>query len=201
MPTVVEKLLRSKVTRLTGAAIAFQALAVMISIERSDRGVASPRAPVRPNFHLQSSEGSFVDSQMLRGRAYLLFFGFASCPVVCPATLMEMQSLLRAATMTSVTLPIYFVSIDSEKDPPDALKAFVSAFGDNVVGLTGSRGDIADAAKSVGVYFSDGADGIDHSALVYLVNAGGEVTDVVAAGEPRIQAMYKIRTLLASAKL
>ncbi len=69
------KMLHSRVIRLTLAALVVQALVATIVVYATfDRGVASPNAPLRPNFRLQSSEGSIVDSHLLRWRPYLLFF-------------------------------------------------------------------------------------------------------------------------------
>lgn len=194
------KMLHSRVIRLTLAALVVQALVATIVVYATfDRGVASPNAPLRPNFRLQSSEGSIVDSHLLRGRPYLLFFGFANCPAICPVTLMETQALLREAGAATHTFPVYFVSVDPARDTPEALRDFVRGFGDNVLGLTGSDEDIAAAAKSVRVYFSKSTnasvESLDHSALVYLVSSGGEVVSTFSVDEPKASALYKIRTL------
>lgn len=206
MRIAIIKMLQSRVIRLTLVAVIFQALIAMIFVDATlDRGSASPNAPMRPNFRLQSSEGSIVDSHLLRGRPYLLFFGFANCPALCPSTLMETQTLLREAGATTHTFPIYFVSVDPARDTPEALRDFVKGFGDNVLGLTGSDEDIAAAAKSVRAYFSkrrsESDERVDHSALVYLVSSGGEVVSTVSADEPKTSALYKIRTLSAFGRL
>lgn len=200
MRIAILNILRSRLIRLTLVAIIFQSLIATMFLDASlDPGIASPNAPLRPNFRLQSSEGSIVDSHLLRGRPYLLFFGFANCPVLCPSTLMETQTLLREAGATTHTFPIYFISVDPARDTPEALRDFVKGFGDNVLGLTGSDEDIATAAKSVRAYFSKRKNAsderVDHSALVYLVSSGGEVVSTVSADEPKTSALYKIRTL------
>lgn len=206
MRIAIIDMLRNRLIRLTLVALIFQALFATMFIDASlDLGIASPNAHLRPNFRLQSSEGSIVDSHLLRGRPYLLFFGFANCPALCPTTLMETQTLLREAGATTHTFPIYFVSVDPARDTPEALRDFVKGFGDNVLGLTGSDEDIAAAAKSVRAYFSKGknalVESIDHSALVYLVSSGGEVVSTVSAEEPKTSALYKIRTLSAFGRL
>lgn len=137
------RMMRGRVIKLTLAALLFQAIVAAIFVgAKLDGGIAAPGAPLRPNFRLQSSDGSVVDSRLLRGRPYLLFFGFASCPEICPTTLMETQALLREADTTTRAFPIYFVSVDPARDTPEALRDFVSGFGDNVLGLTGSGDDI-----------------------------------------------------------
>ncbi|MGD9657636.1 MAG: SCO family protein [Methylocystis sp.] len=194
------KTLQSRVIRLTLAAFAFQAIFAAIFVDATrDHDIAWPNAPLRPKFRLQSSEGSIVDSHWLRGRPYLLFFGFANCPAICPITLAETQALLREAGAPTRMFSIYFVSVDPARDTPQALRNFVSGFGDNVFGLTGSDEEIATAAKSVRAYFSKGkhasVESVDHSALVYLVSSGGEVVSTVTVDEPKANALYKIRTL------
>lgn len=205
----VARIPKTKVIRLTLFALAFQALAIASFVNStSDHGVGSGTASLRPNFHLRSSSGAIVDSHALRGRPYLLFFGFSNCPAVCPTTLMEAQALLREATPTLRPLSIYFVSVDPARDTPESLEAFVRGFGENVVGLTGTDEDVASAAKSVRAYISEqrDADGLnvvrfDHSALIYLVSSGGELFDILSVDEPRQRALYKIRTLSVYARL
>jgi len=77
------RMMRGRVIKLTLAALLFQAIVAAIFVgAKLDGGIAAPSAPLRPNFRLQSSDGSVVDSRLLRGRPYLLFFGFASCPAM-----------------------------------------------------------------------------------------------------------------------
>jgi protein SCO1/2 len=160
---------------------------------------------MRPAFRLQTTEGRVVDSGALKGRPYALFFGFASCPEMCATTLTETQALIREVAPAKQPLSVYFVTIDPERDTPQALEEFTSAFGENVVGLTGTEEAITAATKSLRVYSArhDGEDdySFDHSTLVYLVNSGGEVADMLSAGEPRANALRKIRTLAFGGRL
>lgn len=116
------------------------------------------------------------------GRLRLLFFGFASCPDVCPQTLARIvrtRGLLDDAAEGILTI---FVSVDPERDTPARLAEYLGYFdlGD-AVAVTGSPEELAEIARSFGGFFErrevEGAMGylVDHSAYVYLLDEKGEV--------------------------
>jgi protein SCO1 len=192
----------NRIVRLAFAAAITPALIILFASLLGARSSPARGQPLEPRFHLMASDGTAVDSQALRGRPYLLFFGYSRCPEICPTTLAQTEALLAEAGSNARGLPIYFVTIDPLHDTREELRKFAAGFGDNVVGLTGSEDAIIAAAKSFRAYVATdkqtGVEGINHSALVYLVSSGGEVRDVLSVEEPRHYAMYKIRTLLMS---
>ena len=132
-------------------------------------------------FALVDQEGRRVTEASYAGRHLLVFFGFTHCPDVCPLALGEVSVALDALGPAAAKVQPLFVSVDPERDTPAALKDFITAFDDRIVGLTGSPEEVAAAARAYRVYFKkvpvQGALGytMDHSAFVYLVGPGGKL--------------------------
>jgi len=114
-----------------------------------------------------------------RGRFMLVYFGYSTCPDICPTTLAVMaDSLDRLGAKASRIVPI-FVTIDPERDTPKVLKAYLKAFSPRFVGLTGDAKDVAAAARAYRVYykkvpFKGGGYAMDHSSHIYLMGPDGK---------------------------
>jgi protein SCO1/2 len=130
-------------------------------------------------FKLIDQEGRTVTDQDLRGRPFLVFFGFTHCPDVCPTALFEISEVLGKLGPDAQKVAALFVTIDPERDTPAAMKDYLSSFNPRLVGLTGDPTAIAAVAKEYRVYVKkvplDGGDyTMDHTALVYLMDKNGK---------------------------
>jgi protein SCO1/2 len=131
-------------------------------------------------FSLVGADGKPVTDRDFRGRYMLIFFGFTHCPDICPAELQVIaQALEQLGDKAKKVVPI-FITLDPERDTPQAMANYVKSFGPNFVGLTGSPEAIAAAAKAYRVAYSKvenkdsaGDYSVDHSALVYLMDPEG----------------------------
>jgi protein SCO1 len=131
-------------------------------------------------FSLVGGDGKPVTDRDFRGRYMLIFFGFTHCPDICPAELQVVaQALEQLGDKAKKVVPI-FITLDPERDTPEAMANYVKSFGPNFVGLTGSPEAIAAAAKAYRVAYckvenkeSAGDYSVDHSALVYLMDPEG----------------------------
>ena len=131
-------------------------------------------------FSLVGADGKPVTDRDFRGRYMLIFFGFTHCPDICPAELQVIaQALEQLGDKAKTVVPI-FITLDPERDTPQAMANYVKSFGPNFVGLTGSPEAIEAAAKAYRVAYSKvenkgsaGDYGVDHSALVYLMDPEG----------------------------
>jgi protein SCO1 len=131
-------------------------------------------------FSLVGGDGKPVTDRDFRGRYMLIFFGFTHCPDICPAELQVIaQALEQLGDKAKNVVPI-FITLDPERDTPEAMANYVKSFGPNFVGLTGSPEAIAAAAKAYRVAYSKvenkesaGDYSVDHSALVYLMDPEG----------------------------
>jgi protein SCO1/2 len=141
----------------------------------------------------------------LGGGPRAVFFGFTRCPVVCPVTVWELNQALDTVGARAAALKIHFVSVDPERDRPETLKAYFSGFDGRVRGFTGSSEEIARVAKAFEVTYekspTEGDDyTMNHTALVFLLNARNEVVDVVGYGTPAATMAARIERLLDGAQ-
>ena len=157
------------------------AYALMLSSAPGDRVQSSGKALVGGPFTLVDPTGKTVTDQDFRGRYMLIFFGYTHCPDICPAELQVMAAALDQLGPKAAKVVPIFITLDPERDTPEAVGAYVKNFGPNIVGLTGSTEAVAAAAKAYRVSFSKFQDEnsgtnytIDHSALAYLMGTDGE---------------------------
>ena len=165
----------------------------------------SGKALIGGPFTLVDQSGKTVTDKDFRGRYMLVFFGFTHCPDVCPAELQVMADALgQLGPKAAEILPV-FITLDSERDTPQAVGAYVKNFGPNFVGLTGSPEAIAAAAKAYRVSFSkfeykdnNGQSGysIDHSTLLYLMDKNGEYITHFSYGTPATNMAETLRRYL-----
>lgn len=124
-------------------------------------------------FNLSDENGVAVTDQDVITGPTLVYFGYSYCPDVCPLDGVrnaEVASLLRDANKPVGSL---FITVDPERDTPEVMKEFTSYFDDEMIGLTGTTTQVAEAAKNYRVYFAKNGDGedylMDHSTLTYLM--------------------------------
>jgi protein SCO1/2 len=129
-------------------------------------------------FRLTDQDGRTVTEQDLRGRPFLVFFGFTYCPDICPTTLFEVSEVLRSLGPDADRVRALFITVDPERDTVSAMKSYVSNFDPHLIGLTGDPAEIAKVAKEYRVYYKkvplqEGSYTMDHTALVYLMDKDG----------------------------
>lgn len=152
-----------------------------------DRGVEWQLYNVRGHlpdlaFTLVGPGGTPFTQDDVRGKTVLMFFGFASCPDVCPTTMAQLTDVLRRLGTQAENVCILFVSVDPFRDTPALLQAYVSAFNTSAIGLTGDRRAIAALAKRYRVAYQieapkdDKAPGeyeVTHSRGIYVFDRDG----------------------------
>ncbi len=154
-------------------------------------------------FSLVGADGKPVTDRDFRGRYMLIFFGFTHCPDICPAELQVIaQALEQLGDKAKKVVPI-FITLDPERDTPEAMANYVKSFGPNFVGLTGSPEAIAAAAKAYRVAYSKvenkdsaGDYSVDHSALAYLMDPEGRYVTHFSYGLSADQMAEKLEKLL-----
>jgi protein SCO1/2 len=119
-----------------------------------------------------------LTEQDLKGRPFLVFFGFTHCPDVCPTTLFDVSEVLRSLGPDADRTAALFITVDPERDTTAALKDYLGSFDPHLRGLTGDTDALATVAKEYRVYYKkvplDGGDyTMDHTAIVYLMDKDG----------------------------
>ena len=123
--------------------------------------------------HFSISSGRPFGPAALENRWSLVFTGFTHCPDLCPTTLAFLASL--RSQIPGRTLQIVFVSVDPERDTPEAIASYLAHFDPGFVGVTGARADIERFTKALGVaqVRNPGVGGeytVDHSAALVLID-------------------------------
>jgi protein SCO1/2 len=98
-------------------------------------------------FSLSGEGNKTITQQDLKDKTVLMFFGYASCPDICPTTMAQLTEVLEKLGDDAKDVRIIFVSIDPHRDTPDVLQAYVNAFNKNAIGLTGNEKQIAALAR------------------------------------------------------
>lgn len=161
---------------LAGLVLCF-AVVLLVSGRLTTPG-APQVATIGGPFRLIDQDGRTFTDQDLKGRPFLVFFGFTYCPEVCPIALFEISEVLRKLGPDADRARALFITVDPERDTPQALKEYMSNFDPHVIGLTGDAEAIAAVAKAYRAIYrkvplEQGGYTIDHTAIVYLMDKQG----------------------------
>lgn len=132
-----------------------------------------------------------------------IFFGYTSCPDICPTALSFISASLKQLTSSELAqVQVFFISVDPDRDTPQKLADYTKYFHPKILGITGTKNEIDQVIKQYGAAYrkvkSDSAMGylVDHSASVYVIGKKGDVVDMLPHGLP-IEAITKtIRDLI-----
>ena len=131
------------------------------------------------NFALVDTEGQHFLSAKLRGRPNLIYFGFISCPDICPTELQKISVVMDDLAKDKIDIASVFVTIDPARDTAPIIKAYLKNFNHNIIGLTGSTDQIRKVADMFNVYYERAGDEHDvnymmnHTAYIYLLDKFG----------------------------
>ena len=166
------------------------AVVTIVLVQRADGGrpaygagavVASTGQPqLGGAFQLVDQDGRSVDESLLEGKWSLVFFGFTWCPDYCPTTLTMLEATKRRLGARADDLQIVFITVDPDRDTPQALKDYLSSdgFPEGVIGLTGTPQQIADVAEAYAAPYQKVGEGegytMNHGLTIYLMGPDGK---------------------------
>lgn len=155
----------------------------------NDPLILLPEPRIIADFDLVDQHNEHFSLERFKGRWSLLFFGFTTCPDVCPNTLHQLQLARRAMIEANPAGPlpqIYLVSVDPGRDTPSKLAAYLEYFDPAFVGLTGADEQLQALAYQLGVaYFIEPHEpgdleyNVDHSASLLLLNPDAQLLGVL----------------------
>jgi protein SCO1/2 len=153
-------------------------LAAILFLAGRSSSVGPAIAAVGGPFQLVDQDGKTVSDADMKGRPFLVFFGYTHCPDVCPTTLFEMSQMLHALGPDAGRIGALFITVDPERDTPAVLKDYLASFDPHLRGLTGGPAAVDAALKAYRVYakkvpLKDGDYTMDHTAVVYLMDKNG----------------------------
>lgn len=135
-----------------------------------------------------------------RGKQVVMYFGFASCPDVCPTTLAIIASALRQLTPEELEAvqPI-FISIDPERDRGEKLDAYAAYFHPGFIGITGTPEQVQKVINQYGGFFikveSDSALEylVEHTSKTYIISKDGQYVSILPHDMTRDLALKAMR--------
>jgi len=154
-------------------------LGVGFFVFRPPQTVVETASLVGGPFQLVNQDGAPFTDQDLKGKPFMVFFGFTHCPDVCPTKLFEISQVLNAVEKDEPDIAAVFISVDPERDTPDVMKRYLSSFNPRIIGLTGDQGKVDSVVKAYRAYAKkvptgDGSYTMDHTAIVYLMDRNGK---------------------------
>ncbi|MCG7861563.1 MAG: SCO family protein [Candidatus Thiodiazotropha endolucinida] len=156
------------------------------------------------DFVLYSSQGK-VSLKQFRGKVVLLYFGYTKCPDVCPTSLSIIAQALNELSEEELkSVHGVFISVDPKRDDVQVLDEYVRHFHPNLVGVTGSEGEVAEVARRYGAQYEEvaleGSDfgyAVNHSSVTYLITPEGDLRFMLPHQTPAFVILEAIRYLLA----
>lgn len=154
-------------------------------------------------FTLQPEGGEAVSLSDFRGKVVVMYFGFASCPDVCPTSLAIIGSAMKSLSDEEVAdVQGLFVSLDPERDTGEKLKQYAGYFHKNFAGITGTPEQIQKVTKQYGTYFTKVAGSselnylIDHTSVTFIIGKDGKFVASKTHGSTAEQIAEAIRSAL-----
>ena len=137
-----------------------------------------------------------------RGKIVMVFFGFTQCPDICPTTLLRAAEIYRLLGADAEHLQVILISLDPERDTPEILHAYTSAFNPSFIGLSTDPENTQQVAKEFRVFYRKVPAGdtytLDHSAESYIFDQQGTLRLAVSYKNTAEAIAADIRTLLYS---
>ena len=165
-----------------------------------------------PEFSLRQSDRTQLVPGELKGHWTLVFLGFTHCPDVCPTTLAQLaQAQKQWSALPDATRPrVLFVSVDPDRDTPDAAGEYAHAFHPDTLAATTDIPALETFARSLSLVFVKvpapaGAPpdqySVDHSAALALLDPQARMAGVIPPPlDPKAIASDLIALTQASAK-
>jgi protein SCO1/2 len=188
-------------TAFVAGLVLFMGAAFLVS-GRSPVLIAQPGpSAIGGPFKLTDHDGKTVTDETMKGKPFLVFFGFTHCPDVCPTALFEVSEVLTKLGPDANRVGALFVTVDPERDTPAKLKDYLSSFDPRLRGLTGDEAAVTAMTKAYRVYYKkvplQGADyTMDHTALVYLMDKQGRFVAPFSLKRPPEQAAADLKKYL-----
>jgi len=154
-------------------------------------------------FELTDENNNQVTAKNYLGSTVAIFFGFTSCPEVCPTTMHQLSSVLNKIGEPAKSVKILFISVDPSRDTPEKLKLYTETFGPSFIGLRGEDAVIKEMTKRYRVTFGYGDKDVEgnyevsHSGAVFIFDKKGNARLLATQSTPAEDILSDLTTLLA----
>lgn len=132
---------------------------------------------------LPTSTGDNFDFKASDGKLLLVYFGYTSCPDICPTTLSDLSVALGELEGDAADVEVAMVTIDPEVDTPEVLEGYVQSFIPTAVAVHASaESQLRPVATAFGADYgkdqeleAQGRDGVFHTTALYAVDSAGDL--------------------------
>ena len=156
-----------------------------------------------PRASLYDGQGRARSFEEFRGKAVIVFFGYTSCPDICPSALRKYASLLRTLRdRDAARVQVIFISVDPERDTPERTDTYAKWFHPDFLGLSGTEEQIAEVTRQFKVVYGKKEIGggmayvIDHTAAAYVLDPTGQLRLMLAETAPLEPIIADLQSLL-----
>jgi protein SCO1/2 len=174
-----------KFTLIWGGAVVAAVLIVTVLLLNQPyqfRGALIDPALPAPEIKLSASTGGTFELSSQTSKIVLIFFGYTSCPDVCPTTLSEMKKVRQFLGKDADMVQVLFITVDPERDTQERLSSYLSLFDPQNIGLTGTDGQLGQVWRDYGVFREIDTESqteagylVNHSSRLYLIDQQGNL--------------------------
>lgn len=167
--------------------------------------VINPPLPVT-DFTLQTANNEAFRLSDQKGKIVLLFFGYTSCPDVCPVTLATFKQVYDNLGEDSQKVRFVMITADPDRDTPDKVSEYVARFSPEFIGLSGNRSALEPIWKQLGVFVEKQDSGsaagylVSHTSSVYVLDPNGSLLMTFPYGTTEIDMANDLAQLLKQSK-
>ena len=153
------------------------------------------------DFTLYTTQGKAVSLASMKGKVVMLYFGFTSCPEMCPTEMLQFQHVLsRLPPEKRQWVQPIFISVDPKQDTPEVLDPYVSYFGKEILALTGNEQQLREVADQYGAQFRYVPNGssytVDHTVNTFIIDTSGKLVRILPYGTPSEEMLRQVTKLL-----
>jgi protein SCO1/2 len=136
---------------------------------------------VKP-FELIDHNGQSFKNEQLHDKWSLVFFGYTSCPDVCPTTLQNLGFIYEDLKAIAENSQVILVSVDPQRDTQEKLSQYIAYFNREFIALTAGHDVLFPFSRNMGLMYAISGEGegymVDHSASLVLINPEGKITAI-----------------------
>ena len=159
--------------------------------------------PVAPDFSLTRANGETFRLSEQKDKVTLLFFGYTSCPDVCPTTMADLKRALDNLSSKNLKqVQVVFITVDPKRDTPERVQEYADHFNTEFIGLSGSEEELAKVWNAYGIYrlevpgVSAAGYSVDHTARITMINKDGTMRVSFGFDTPVEDFIHDIQLLL-----
>ncbi len=189
-----------------GLLVARALLPSRAGLPQTERATVLPSPMALTDLALVDQAGAPLGADFFKGHWTIVFFGFTSCPDICPTTLATLsQAMRQLADLPAAERPrVLLITVDPERDDPAQLAAYVRFYDPAFLGATGTPQAIAAAAAAFRVPYAkvalpEGGYTMDHGSGIFFVGPAGGIVAYSSAPHDATTIARDYRKLLAYA--